>query len=87
MRVAFTESAFAEYISWQSEDKKTLLRINKIIQSIQRDGLMQGIGKPELLKSQKTYSRRIDAANRLTYFKDSEQNLVILSCKGHYAKN
>ncbi len=34
MRVTFTEDALAEYISWQSEDKKTLNRINQLIQSI-----------------------------------------------------
>ncbi len=68
MRVTFTENALAEYISWQQEDKKTIKRI----------------GKPEPLKSRKAFSRRIDDANRLVYLGDSEQNLVILSCKGHY---
>ena len=84
MRVTFTEDALTEYISWQSEDKKTLNRINKLIRSIQRDGLMKGIGRPEPLKRRKAYSRRIDDGNRLVYIGDSEQNLVILSCKGHY---
>lgn len=84
MRVTFTEDALTEYISWQSEDKKTLNRINELIRSIQRDGFMKGIGKPEPLKGRKTYSRRIDDGNRLVYVGDSEQNLVILSCKGHY---
>jgi toxin YoeB len=83
--VTFTEDALSEYISWQSEDKKTLNRINELIRSIQRDGLMKGIGKPEPLKGRKAYSRRIDDGNRLVYIGDSEQNLVILSCKGHYA--
>lgn len=84
MRVTFTEDALVEYISWQSENKNTLKRINQLIQSIQRDGFMKGIGKPEPLKGRKAYSRRIDAGNRLVYTGDSEQNLVILSCKGHY---
>ena len=84
MRVTFTEDALTEYISWQSEDKKTLNRINKLIRSIQRDGLMKGIGRPEPLKRRKAYSRRIDDGNRLVYIGDSEQNLVILSCKRHY---
>jgi toxin YoeB len=84
MRVTFTEIALTEYIAWQSEDKKTLKRINELIKSIQRDGFMKGIGKPEALKNRKEYSRRIDGGNRLVYCVDSEQNLVILSCKGHY---
>lgn len=73
-----------QYISWQSENKKTLKRINALIKSIQRDGFMKGIGKPEALRGQKEYSRRIDDANRLVYIGDAEQNLVIFSCKGHY---
>ena len=84
MRVTFTENALAEYISWQQEDKKNIKRINQLIQDIQRNGFMIGIGKPEPLKSRKAFSRRIDDANRLVYLGDSEQNLVILSCKGHY---
>jgi toxin YoeB len=84
MRVTFTEDAISEYIAWQTEDKKTLKRINDLIKSIQRDGFMNGIGKPEALKGVKRYSRRIDEANRLTYIGDNDQNLVIISCKGHY---
>ena len=84
MNVTFTEDALSEYISWQTEDKKTLLRINELIKSIQRDGFMKGIGKPEPLKGRKAYSRRIDDANRLVYIGDENRNLVILSCKGHY---
>lgn len=84
MRVTFTEDAMAEYIAWQTEDRKTLNRINELIRSIQRDGFMQGIGKPEPLKGRKAYSRRIDDTNRLVYVGDNERNLVILSCEGHY---
>jgi toxin YoeB len=84
MNVTFTEDALNEYISWQTEDKKTLLRINELIKSIQRDGFMKGIGKPEALKHRKAYSRRIDDGNRLIYIGDEKQNLVVLSCKGHY---
>ena len=32
------------------EDKKTLKRINKLLQELQRDGAVQGIGKAELLR-------------------------------------
>ena len=84
MKVTFTENAFQEYLEWQGEDKKTLFRINELIKSIQREGFMKGIGKPEVLKGRKEYSRKIDEANRLVYIGDKERNLVITSCKGHY---
>ena len=84
MRVSFDEEAFSDYISWQSEDKKTLKKINSLIKSILRDGLMSGIGKPEVLKGYKAYSRRIDEANRLVYIADNDKNVIVLSCKGHY---
>lgn len=84
MRVTFTENALAEYISWQPEDKKTLKRINLIIQDIQRNGFMSGVGKAEPLKGRKAFSRRIDDKNRLVYIGNDEHDLIILSCKGHY---
>lgn len=84
MMVIFTENALEEYISWQTEDKKTLRRINQLIKDIQRNGLLVGIGKPEALKGRKAFSRRIDDENRLVYFTDDRQNLILLSCKGHY---
>jgi len=84
MRVTFSEIAFEQYMAWQGEDRKTLKRINKLINDIQRNGFMKGIGKPEALKGRKEYSREIDAANRLVYTGDAQRNLVIVSCKGHY---
>ena len=84
MRVMFTEEAWKEYMAWQTEDKKTLSKINKLIHDIQRNGFMKGIDKPEALKHRKGYSRRIDDANRLEYEGNSEKDLVIISCKGHY---
>ena len=64
--------------------KKTLKRINQIIQDIQRNGFMSGLGKPEPLKGRKAYSRRIDDKDRLVYIGNYEQDLIILSCKVHY---
>jgi toxin YoeB len=84
MKVIFTEDAMREYIGWQSEDKKTLRKINNLISDIQRNGFLIGIGKPEVLKYRKAFSREIDEANRLVYIGDENQNLVIISCKGHY---
>ena len=82
----FTEKAMEQYIYWQTQDRKTLKRINSLIADINRNGAIQGIGKPELLKHNKSglYSRRIDEANRLVYRIDAENNIKIISCKGHY---
>ena len=82
----FTEKAMEQYIYWQTQDRKTLKKINSLITDIKRNGAMQGIGKPELLKHDKSglYSRRIDEANRLIYGIDESQNIKIISCRGHY---
>ena len=66
------------------QDKKTLKRINALIKDIERNGALEGIGKPEPLKYRPGYSRRIDQANRLVYDIDANDNLYIYSCKGHY---
>jgi toxin YoeB len=82
--VSFTHTALKDYIEWQTEDRKTLKKINSLIEDILRNGLMKGAGKPEALKHIKAYSRRIDDANRLVYSTDERHNLRIMSCKGHY---
>ena len=80
----FTAQGFSDYLYWQKQDKKTLKKINALLADIQRNGAMQGIGKPEPLKYRAGYSRRIDDKNRLVYDIDELQNIVILSCKDHY---
>jgi len=82
--IIFSPQAYDEYFNWITEDKKVLKKINELIKDIQRNGLINGIGKPEPLKHIKGYSRRIDESNRLIYSSDENQNLRILSCKGHY---
>ena len=69
---------------WQKEDKKIIKRINDLIKSIKRDGILQGIGKPEPLKGRKACSRRITDEHRLVYNMDINNNLIIISCKYHY---
>lgn len=84
MLLKFTEDAWKDYCYWQSQDNKTLKRINTLIKEIQRDPFA-GIGKPEPLKSdfQGAWSRRIDAENRLIYMLD-ESGIAFLSFKDHY---
>jgi len=82
--LSWTREAWADYIYWQSQDKKALKRINKLIADTRRNPF-DGIGKPELLKENLSgfWSRRIDQANRLVYVVD-ERRLTIISCRYHY---
>lgn len=84
MKLLWEESAWEEYTEWQSQDKKTLKRINALIKDIQRN-LFEGIGKPEALKGNLSgyWSRRIDEVNRIVY-KEKDGAVIIASCKGHY---
>ena len=83
-KLAWTDEAWKDYLYWQSQDKKTLKRINKLIEAAKRQPF-EGIGKPEPLKENLSgfWSRRIDAANRLVYAADLE-SLTIISCRYHY---
>lgn len=82
--LTFSPSAWDSYLYWQTQDKKTLKRINQLLKDIQRNPF-EGIGKPEPLK-QKTdcWSRRIDEKNRLVYYVGTDNDIIILSCRGHY---
>lgn len=82
--LAWTDEAWDSYVYWQSQDKKTLKRINKLIQATKRTPF-EGIGKPEPLKENLSgfWSRRIDNTNRLVYAVD-DKYLIIISCRFHY---
>lgn len=84
MNKLWSDIAWEEYLQWQMLDKKTVKKINALIKDIERNGISDGIGKPEPLRYRKAWSRRIDHENRLIYNIDSSQNLLIISCKGHY---
>lgn len=85
LNILFTHHAFGDYQYWQKQDKKMLKRVNQLIKSIQRDGALEGIGKPEKLKGNLSgfYSRRIDTEHRLVY-KVSEHQISIIACRYHY---
>lgn len=84
MNKVWTENAWQDYIYWQTEDRKTLKKINRLIEDICRNG-DTGIGKPEPLVGELSgfWSRRIDETNRLVYKSDAS-NIYILSCLYHY---
>lgn len=60
MQKLWSNRAWDDYIYQQTIDKKTLKRINELIKDIERNGLNEGIEKPELLKYRNIWSRRID---------------------------
>lgn len=82
--VKFTDEAWISYIYWQTQDRKTLKRINDLIKDAQRNPFT-GIGKPEALKHSLSgfWSRRIDETNRIVY-EAAEDELIIISCRYHY---
>ncbi|MEB6113535.1 MULTISPECIES: Txe/YoeB family addiction module toxin [Kurthia] len=84
LNLEFSQQAWQEYVSWQSEDKKTLKRINKLIDAILREPF-EGIGKPEPLKFglSGAWSRRIDDTNRLVYIVTIDK-IQIVQVKYHY---
>ena len=84
MKILWHENAWDDYCAWQTEDKKTLKKLNALIKDIQRSPF-DGIGKSEPLKENLSgwWSRRIDDTNRIVY-KQDEDNIIIAACKGHY---
>ena len=83
LKVWFDE-ACEDYVSWQTENKKTLKRINTLLKDVERINFY-GIGKSEPLRGELSGfgNRRIDATNRLVH-RIREGKLEILSCRTHY---
>ena len=83
--VIFSSRALKEYIEWQTENRKTLKKINELMKDIQRNGYM-GIGHPEPLKGNLSgfWSREIDEKNRIVYRITDNDDVEIAQCKGHY---
>ena len=84
MNKDWTDNAWEEYLYWQQNDKKTLKRINKILEDIDRNGNI-GIGNPEKLIGNLSgyWSRRIDSKNRIVY-KVNNDVITIIQCGSHY---
>ena len=84
MRLLWEDRAWEDYLYWQMQDKRTLKRINLLINDIKRTPF-EGIGKPEPLRGSLSgyWSRRIDETNRIVYFwKDNV--IYVIACRGHY---
>lgn len=80
----FTPAAWADYVWWQGQDRKTLRRINTLLEAAARDPFT-GIGKPEPLRGDLAgfWSRRIDDVNRLVY-EVTDTELRVVACRYHY---
>ena len=83
-KIQWDIDAWDDYTYWQTQDKKTLKRINQLVKDISRNPF-EGIGKPEPLKGTLSgfWSRRIDDENRIVYAVEDE-NICIISCREHY---
>ena len=88
MNVVFSAHAWEDYQHWCETDRKTLLRLNKLIEECRRHPF-KGSGKPEPLRGELTglWSRRINQRDRLVYRvagQDRDQPLEIAQCREHY---
>ncbi|MBI5918886.1 MAG: Txe/YoeB family addiction module toxin [Nitrosomonadales bacterium] len=82
--LTFTPTAWGDYLYWQGQDKKTLRRINALLNETLRKPF-GGIGKPEPLRGDLSgfWSKRIDDTNRLVY-QVTDNELVVIACRFHY---
>ena len=85
MNKIWSDEAWEDYLDWQTQDKKTLKRINLLLKDIDRNGPMIGIGEPEALKGdlQGYFSRRINEKDRLVY-RIADGQILIAQCRSHY---
>ncbi len=86
MILVWDEAAWEDYLRWQTEDRRTLKRINRLIKDVTRNG-NTGIGKPEALKHGLSgyWSRRITDEHRLVY-KIVGDEIRIAACRYHYGR-
>ena len=84
MKLIFSDQAWDDYLYWQTQDKKMLERINKLIRETQRTPF-EGLGKPEALKHALSgfWSRRISEEHRMVY-KIEEDGLLLAQLRYHY---
>lgn len=86
LEIHFTPSGWGDYQYWQTQDRKTLKRINLLIETTARTPL-EGIGKLEPLRGNLSgyWSRRIDDRHRLVYAIDGVA-ITVIACRTHYGE-
>ena len=81
----WSDIAWKDYCQlFDKHQQKLIKSTHDLIKDIERNGALNGIGKPEALKYRKGFSQRIDETNRLVYAIDENGVLWIISCRGHY---
>lgn len=88
MKIVFSSRAWDDYVAWQGEDRKALIRLNGLIEECRRHPF-RGTGKPEPLGGNLSgwWSRRINREHRLVYRVSGggdAQALEIAQCRYHY---
>jgi toxin YoeB len=80
----FDPAAFDDLAWWIAHDRKTALRVVKLVEAIQREPF-QGLGQPEPLRHELAgaWSRRIDSEHRLVYTV-ADEKIRIVACRYHY---
>ncbi len=84
LAIEFSANAWSDFQYWQTQDRKTLKRILKLIEECARTPF-EGTGKPEPLRENMSgyWSRRIDAKNRMVY-KVKDKRLQVIQLRYHY---
>ena len=84
-KLQFLEQGWENYVYWQTQDQKTLKKLNKLLADISRNG-NTGLGHPEQLSGNLSgwWSREIDKKNRLIYRIEGDV-IIVMQCKDHYS--
>jgi toxin YoeB len=84
MNLLFHPQGWEDYLYWQTTDKATLRKLNRLIEECLRHPF-EGTGKPEPLKGKLAgfWSRRIDREHRLVYMVTATA-IEIAQCRYHY---
>lgn len=88
MKIYFSKLALQEYNIFERNNEFNITdKIKQLLSSIKEHGPLKGLGKPEILRhyDPSAYSRRINKEHRLVY-RIKDNNIYVISCKGHYKK-
>ena len=84
MKLTFSDEAWEDYLYWQEQDRRMVVRINRLIKETMREPFT-GSGKPEPLKHALSgfWSRRINEEHRMVY-KVEDGALLLAQLRYHY---
>ena len=84
MKLTFSDEAWEDYLYWQEQDRRMVVRINRLIKETMREPFT-GPGKPEPLKHALSgfWSRRINEEHRMVY-KVEDGALLLAQLRYHY---